>query len=165
MESAQMKTFGSFGDFALHLGELALVQHEADKVALERCATMIEHRAKDKIGEYQEQAGPFIAWPELAESTKADRAAQGYPEDEPLLRTGEMRDSIEHFVADGEAHVGSNNDIAVWQELGTDRIPPRSFLGGAAAELSDKVAEVIGETVTLALTGAGVHQGRMLIED
>jgi phage gpG-like protein len=125
-----MKTFGSIGEFALHIGELVVLQHEADKIALERAARMIEHRAKEKIGEYQEQAGPFIAWAELAESTKADRARQGYPDDEPLLRTGELRDSIEHFVADGEAHIGSNNDIAVYQELGTEHIPPRSFLGG-----------------------------------
>jgi phage gpG-like protein len=159
-----MKTFGSLGDFALHLGELALLQREADHVALERAAKIIEKRAKERIGEYQAQIGPFIAWPELAESTKADRARQGYPEDEPLLRTGEMRDSIEHQVADYEAEIGSNNDKAVWQELGTDRIPPRSFLGGAAAETSDRVVEVIGETVTLWLAGADVYQGKMLIK-
>src|SRR5580692_4771055 len=105
-----MKTFGSMGEFALHINTLILAQRAADHAALERAAKLIERRAKKKIGEYQEQAGPFIAWPELAESTKADRARQGYPEDEPLLRSGEMRDSIEHVVIDNEAQVGSNDD-------------------------------------------------------
>ena len=119
--------------------------------------------AKEKIGEYQDEAGPFVAWAELAESTKADRTRQGFPEDEPLLRTGEMRDSIEHQVEVPVAQVGSNSDIAVYQELGTQHIPPRSFLGGAAVEKLDDIMKIVGEHAVAALVGEKVHEGRMLI--
>lgn len=160
-----MKTFGSLGEFALHLGELIVIQHEADNLALKRAALIIEKRAKEKIGEYQEQIGPFVAWADLAESTKADRIRKGYSEDEPGLRSREMRDSIEHQVESPEAHIGSNDDKLVFFELGTSKQPPRSVLGGAAVEESDKVAEVIGETVMLWLVGADVHKGKMQIGD
>src|SRR4051812_36859265 len=113
-------------ELAAKLGEIALQQHEMEHHALEKAAVLVERRTKDKIGEYQDQAGPFIAWPELADATKADRVRQGYSEDEPGLRTGEMRDSIVHVVADGEAQVGSNDDKMVWFELGTSKQPPRS---------------------------------------
>ena len=159
-----MKSFHSLTDLALRLGEIALAQHEMEHAALEKATKIVQERAKEKIGEYQEQAGPFVAWAELAESTKADRVKQGYPEDEPLLRTGALRDSIERNVSGSEGHVGSNSDIAVWQELGTTKIPPRSFLGGAAVEKSEAISKIVGETATAWLVGEGVHQGKMKIE-
>lgn len=160
-----MKEFGSMAAFAEHLATMAVAQHEAAHRSLEQGARLIEKRAKEKIGEYQAQAGPFIAWPELAESTKADRAAQGYPEDDPLLRTGEMRESIGHKVGEHEAVIGSNSDIAVYQELGTQHIPPRSFLGAAAAEKAKEICEITGRNAVVALVGAGVFGGRMPIEE
>jgi hypothetical protein len=54
----------------------------------------------------------------------------------PLLETGEMRASIEWNAEGKEGHVGSNNDKAVWLELGTVRIPP--FLKGAAMRMEGK---------------------------
>jgi phage gpG-like protein len=159
------------------LGEIALVQHEMEHKALEKAAVLVEKRAKKKIGEYQEQAGPFVGWAELSENTLHGGYANGfrYPgkielgyatdeEHNPLLRTGDMRDSIEHVVADGEAQVGSNSDIAVYQELGTTTIPPRSFLGGAAVESLDEIITIVGEDAVAALIGKGVHGGKMLIE-
>lgn len=85
--------------------------------------------------------------------------AQGFEENEPLLRTGELRDSIEHAVGAGEAAIGSNNDKAVWQELGTDKIPPRSFLGSAAVENAEAVKKIVGETIVIALVGKDVFGG------
>ncbi len=158
-----MKSFNNITSFVEHLAVTALAVHEAEKKILEAGAVMVEKRAKDKIGEYQEQVGPFIAWPELAESTKADRAKQGYPEDEPLLRSGEMRDSIEHTVSGSEAQVGSNSDIAVYQELGTEHIPPRSFLGGAAVETVPKILDMTGKAIVAALVGERVFQGALPI--
>jgi phage gpG-like protein len=160
-----VKEFNGMAAFAEHLLTLVVAEHEAVKKSLEEGAKVIEKRAKDKIGEYQEQAGPFIAWPELSESTKADRARQGYPEDEPLLRSGEMRDSIGHKVGEQEAVIGSNDDKTVWQELGTQHIPPRSFLGAAAAESAEKICEITGRNAVVALVGADVFGGKMLIED
>ncbi|WP_214680105.1 hypothetical protein, partial [Escherichia coli] len=57
------------------------------------------------------------------------------------------------------AHVGSNDDKAVWQELGTSRgIPPRSFLGGAAVRKSAEVRDIIGREMHAALIKAEVPQ-------
>ena len=154
-----------FLEMAAKVGEIALAQHEMEHHALEMAAKLVEKRAKEKVGEYQEQAGPFIAWPELAESTKADRLRLGYTEDDPGLRSGEMRDSIEHQVHTPEAHVGSNDDKLVWFELGTSKQPPRSVLGGATVEKLPRILEIVGESAVAALVGKGVHEGRMLLEN
>lgn len=136
-----MKAFSSLADLATHLAAVELGVIRTMHNTIEHGAKAIARRAKQKIGEYQEEVGEFAAWAELADSTKTDRVNQGFPENEPLLRTGEMRDSIEYICGSLEAQVGSNDDKAVDQELGTSRIPPRSFLGGAAAEIAPKIAE------------------------
>ena len=154
----------SLTDLIAHLAKIEVAQHAMEHAALEKCAKIVEKRAKEKIGEYQPQSGPFVGWAELSDYTKADRVSKGFTEDDPLLRTGAMRDSIEHTVHDGVAQVGSNSDIAVYQELGTNRIPPRSFLGGAMADSLEQVKGIIGESLTVALTGDGVFNNRMKIE-
>lgn len=91
----------------------------------------IEETAKEKIGVYQPAYGPFDAWVPLAESTKADRVRRGYSEDEPLLRSGDLRDSIQSDVMGLAAIVGTKSEIGLWQEVGTSYIPPRPFIGPA----------------------------------
>jgi phage gpG-like protein len=79
------------------------------------------------------------------------------PPDNPLLRTGELAESIEVTADRDEAEIGSNEDIAVYQEMGTPDarfpIPARSFLGGAAVRKGDEVADLIGTHVVRALAG------------
>jgi hypothetical protein len=147
-----LKEFSLLG-FAEHLGVLAAEMVVAEHEGLERAATIIEREAKASVGHYQDAAGPFVAWAELADATKADRLHQGFPENEPELRTGALRDSIEHKVGEKEAEVGSDSPIMEYQELGTIRIPPRSILGGAAARKGEEAAEAIGQDVFLALVG------------
>jgi hypothetical protein len=96
-------------------------------------------------------------WAPLAESTIRDKAAHGYKTPAPLLRTGEMRDSIEYVVHGNEGCVGSKSDIAVYQELGTSRIPPRSFLASAAISSEDKIHRMVGASAVAALSGYGRH--------
>ncbi|QEL18714.1 phage virion morphogenesis protein [Limnoglobus roseus] len=164
-------------ELALKLGEVALLQHKMEQSALDKATRIVQKRAKEKIGEYQDQAGPFVAWAELAESTLHGGYANGirfpgkielgYATEEdhkPLLRTGEMRDSIERKVTGNEGHVGSNSDIMVYQELGTAHIPPRSTLGGALVEKLDEVLTTVGEHAVASLVGKGVHGGKMLID-
>jgi hypothetical protein len=132
--------------------EMRFAYEAAVKGALEKACVVIEDEAKRVIGSYD------YGWRELAESTQAERARLGFPPNEPLLRTGEMRDSLEHQVvlAEKKGYVGSNDDKAVWQELGTSRgIPPRSFLGGAAAHKGQEAAEAIGQKIFFALTSKG----------
>lgn len=148
-------TLAGFGDFLMRLPiAVTIEQHRA----LEEAAVVVETEAKAEIGTYQGDAGPFPAWQPLAPSTVEEKTKLGYaPPDNPLLREGDMRDSIEHtVVSPHEAQVGSNSDIAVYQELGTVTIPARSFLGGAAHRKGPEVAEIIGGRVVKALTGGAM---------
>lgn len=147
--------------FAAHLLTRVVEMDHAAHEGLTKAAKIVEKEAKAEIGHYQDAAGPFPAWAELADSTKEDRASKGYPDNDPLLREGTMRDSIGHEVSHHEAVVGSNSDIAVYQELGTQHIPPRSFLGGAAARKSHEVGEILGHEAVKGLIGASVA-GRYL---
>lgn len=108
----------------------------------------IEETAKEEIGVYQPAYGPFDAWAPLAESTKADRVRSGYTEDEPLLRSGELRDSIESEVFGLAAIVGTKSQIGFWQEVGTDSIPPRPFIGPAYVRKIDPLMEAIGRAIS-----------------
>ena len=61
-----MMEFKGFGAFAAHLATLVGSEVGLRHECLERAAVEIEVRAKAKIGEYQDQAGPFEAWQPLA---------------------------------------------------------------------------------------------------
>ncbi|WP_426607106.1 hypothetical protein [Pantoea anthophila] len=108
----------------------------------------IEETAKEEIGIYQPAYGPFDAWAPLAESTKADRVRLGYSEDEPLLRSGELRDSIESEVVGLAAIVGTKCEIGLWQEVGTTHIPPRPFIGAAYVRKIDPLREAMGVVIS-----------------
>jgi phage gpG-like protein len=155
-----MKEFSIEG-FVAHLAGMTVAVDAAETKCLERAGQIVEKEAKREIGAYQDAAEPFAPWAELAQSTKDDRVRQGYSENEPLLRTGELRDSIEHCVVGHEAHVGSDSEIAVYQELGTAHIPPRSFLGGALVRKTDDVVDILGESLVTALVGDDVFAGRL----
>jgi len=77
----------------------------------------------------------------------------GTGHDEPWLRSGALRDSVE-AQADGlQAAVGSSNPAAVPQELGTARMPARPFLAPVAAGMGEEVARAVGSAVAAALRG------------
>jgi hypothetical protein len=149
--------------FAAHLAGLAIQMAAAERLALELAAQIVEKEAKAEIGHKQGAAGPFPAWDQLADSTiygfagNPGKAALGFapPDFEPLLRQGDMRDSIQHVVIGKSAHVGSDSDVAVWQELGTINMPPRSFLGGAAVRKKAEIGRRTGLQMTMFLSGLG----------
>lgn len=155
-----MKEF-TLESFVAHLASMSVAVVAEEHHALERAAKMVEAEAKREIGQYQDAAHPFAPWSELAESTKTDRIAQGYSENDPGLRSGAMRDSIQHAVLEHEAHVGSDDDKMVWFELGTSKQPPRSVLGTALVHKTEEVVEVLGDSLITALVGEGVHKGRL----
>src|ERR1019366_7248311 len=88
LRSARVK-FESLGALAAHLAmrevKLAVELHEGLRVV----AASVEKSAREKIGSYQAESGPFPAWEPLAESTEDEKARLGYPADAPLLRTGD----------------------------------------------------------------------------
>lgn len=136
-----MKTFTLVG-FVEFLAILPLEVMHANHSALEKAAKIVETEAKRVIGTYD------YGWTLLAPSTLARKAA-----DTPLLETGELRESIEHRSDHRTAEIGSNNDKAVWQELGTVKIPPRSFLVGSLQHTADEVVETIGREIHGTLVG------------
>ncbi|ADE12133.1 HK97-gp10 family putative phage morphogenesis protein [Sideroxydans lithotrophicus] len=147
------KVLDSFGGLA----EMLVADNVRLVVNLETAmgfaAKVVQKDAQDRIGEYQAETGPFPAWEPLADSTEADKARKGFPLDAPLLRTGDMRDTIvtEHNAL--EAIIGSKDPVAKYQEFGTEHIPPRPFLGPAAYDSRDKVHRIIGKTAAASIGG------------
>ena len=92
-------------------------------------------------------------WEELTAETEFDKIRKGYPVDAPLLRNGQMRNSIETTVIGNEAVVGSNDQKMVWHELGTRTIPPRAVLGPAAIRAGKDIQARFGRTVAAWLAG------------
>lgn len=126
-------------------------QHQGVRAGAERVAA----EARSLIGTYQPAVGPFPAWAQLADSTQRDRVAQSFAANDPLERTGELRDSIEASAAGNDGAAGSNHPVAAYQELGTDTIPPRPFLGPAGFRMAEPVAQDIGQRVVAAILGRG----------
>jgi phage gpG-like protein len=139
----------SFAAFCRIGGELMHDIEIAKKTAIHVMAQMIAEEAKRVLGSYD------YDWPQLAAATQAERVQAGFAANEPLLRTGELKDSIEYKVtSDHTAEVGSNLDVAVFQELGTIHIPPRSFLAAAAAHKGEDAAKVAGRIIANAIIAA-----------
>lgn len=149
------------------MAHLAQVQHNLVHVnthAFEKVALIVEEEAKKEIGTYQAAAAPFAGWAELADATKDDRVRQGFSEDEPGLRTGAMRDSIDHASDHTGAVVGSDDDKLVWFELGTSKQPPRSVLGTAVVHKEPEITHTLGSAYHATLVGKGVFGGSMKIK-
>jgi hypothetical protein len=150
----QMREFDLVG-FAAHLTSLSIEHDHANRHALERAANIVETEAKRVIGTYD------YDWPELAESTKAQRVALGYSENEPGLRSGEMRASIEHVVTSHEAEIGSDDQHLVYFELGTSKQPPRSVLAGAAMRKEEEVVDTINRVIAMTIAGEMIAGGAL----
>jgi len=148
-----IREFKSFSEFGLFLSA-AMVEQVVDiHEGLEKAAKYIEEVAKGEFGEYQQSAGEFEAWQPLADSTMDDRLRKGFTPDDPLLRTGDVRDSIEHQVEGLQAEIGSNSEKLMWLELGTEKMPPRSTLGIAAVRSEPKILSILGAYTAKALLG------------
>jgi hypothetical protein len=117
------------------------------KIDLIKFGEIVATKAKEMIG--QEHAG----WPPLAPSTIADKEHKGFAVPAPLLRTGEMRDSIIAVVEMLTLAVGSTDKVAAYQELGTSRIPPRPFLSTAMIDSLPVAEGILGSTAVKLLTG------------
>lgn len=115
-------------------------------------------RARQYIG--QPQSGWPMAWEPLSGATVdgfrhysgrwiPGKAELGYGAYErPLLREGDMRDSIEVNALGLFGEVGSDSKIALWQEMGTPGaaypIPPRPFLAKGMMDASYRIEELAG---------------------
>lgn len=131
-----MSEFNSLASFASFIAGASLEMHHHQHDALERAAKVVEIEAKSYPGNYQP------GWAPLQPETIAKKAAG----DSPLLETGELRDSYHHTVqGHTDAYIGSDNDKAIWHELGTSRgIPPRPILSTAAMKKEAEVVHILG---------------------
>src|ERR1039458_5817292 len=95
---------------------------------MEKVGALVEAEAKDMIGNdasYSYNISPLPSWPRLAEVTLEDKTQQGYsPPDNPLRRVGILQQSIQHSAGPMAAHIGSDDPVALWQELGTTSAHP-----------------------------------------
>lgn len=148
-----MKLFETPLAFAEHLLNVATSEGLALQAGLKQVAKGIEKTAKAEIGKYQPEVDTFSAWEELAESTKEERVRQGFSENEPLLRTAALRESISYHVEGLEAVIGSISDVMVYHEFGTVHIPPRPVLGPAAFRNKEKIKKTIGHAAASGLIG------------
>lgn len=141
-----MKEF-SLGQFSAHLIQSAALGEVVAHHVVDKAAKIVQADAKARIGMYQDGIGGFTAWANLADSTVTDRISKGFSPDEPLLRTGELRDSIEAKSSGNEAVVGSSDIVALYQECGTSKIPPRPFLGPAGYASQSNIGTMTAETM------------------
>lgn len=148
-----MREFDSFATFGRHLEKLALEGELVTDLATKKAAAIVLDDAQARIGVYQDSAGPFPAWAPLAESTTQDRISKGFSPFEPLLRTGGLRDSYATSQDGHEAVIGSDSDIAVYQEVGTPTIPPRPVLGPAAFEAKPRIGAITAAIMVAWLCG------------
>jgi phage gpG-like protein len=126
---------------------------------MEKCAKLVEDEAKDMIGNdksYGYNLSPYSRWKKLAPSTIADKQERGFPTEHPLERTRRMANTIKSTWGRFWATVGTNDQVALWQEGGTAGprpIPPRTFMGGAAVRKGKQIQKLIGIATEQVLRG------------
>ena len=153
-----MKEFTHIGEMITHLAAMAAAETLALHHGLKKCAAAIEKTAKSEIGVYQGEVGAFAGWVQLADSTQADRVANGFTPNDPLRRTGALEDSISHHIDVLDAVIGSDSEIMVYQELGTEKIPPRAVLGPAAIRNKAFILKTLGHAAAEGMMyGSGAH--------
>src|SRR5712672_4117510 len=143
------QTFTLLG-FVAHLATVERDMHELGPAIVARACEMVCEEAKRVIGE------GYDYWPALQPATLARKMMNT-----PLLETGELRASIEWNSSGNEGYVGSNLDKAIWHELGTVKIPPRSFLAGAAMAMEDKIHKMAARAVMAVMLGKGLYGSEM----
>lgn len=104
-------------------------------------AELIKEEAKSYIGHQQDN------WPDLAESTLAEKERSGYEVPAPLLRKGELRESIKVRHEGLQAVIGTDDPSAAIHEHGNEHVPPRPFLHPALFAKSKEVRVILQKAV------------------
>lgn len=151
-----VKHLNSLGEMAVELLTLEVAERFALERGLEKVLKLIEAKAKAEFGHYQSEIGPFPAWPELADSTKERRVAAGYTENDPLLASGELMESLEHERQGLEGAVGTRDPKMEFLEFGTSKMPARPVLGPAGFSSKEAIQKLVGAAVVAGLVGKDV---------
>lgn len=131
-----------WGRLTADLQKAATLDHAVEQSGVLRAAAdRGVEIAQEKLGTYQAD------WPELAESTQRERERAGFPPNEPLLRTGDLRAAIRVLedtgseVIFGIAEDDEHYEQGLTQEHGSvsHNVPPRPFIGPTAEELAPEL--------------------------
>lgn len=152
--------FDDLDNFADHLAMVVMPNiPKALEAGMEELGEEVVRIAKAKFGHYQRAVYKFPRWAPLSSVTRESRVAQGFSEDEPLLRTGATRDSIGYRVDGDDLVVGSSEPTMVYHEVGTKTEPPRPVLGPALYEARNDIREILGRATAIALVpGSDIHK-------
>lgn len=136
--------FGSFQQMARFMKTVDRLSDAVISEGLRLAAEAIHEKMDPMFGSYQSGAGPYPDWEPLKDSTKADRLTAGFTENEPLLRTGHLRESYQVRSGLMWAGVGSEEEYALVQEVGdpTNNLPARSTLGIAFVHAEQEASEI-----------------------
>lgn len=136
------RTFGSLASFAHFFEERTAAVVPVGKLVIAESARMLYEKTRRTYGSHK------LA--DLAQATQADRVAQGYTPNDPLLRDGSLlRDSLEFEVGEDFAAVGSSEPIAAYHEYGYinartgTSVPARPVFMLALESVMPKVVEMI----------------------
>ncbi len=78
----------------------------------------------------------------------------GGPHDHPWRQTGALHDSIGATAEDDTAVVGSTSTVALYQEHGTAKLPPRPTFAPLAASQGEAIAQAVAAAVAQSLADA-----------
>lgn len=155
----------TLAEFADHFTKMAAQAPRRERRALVASGARLARHSRGYIGDYQGAVGPFPAWKPLSVNTlMGGISPSGYhyqgkielgfsPGDNPLMRTGHLRGSIQSEVRGRSAIIGSDDPVARWQEFGTQGspkhfpIPPRSFIGRALAQYGRDETHAVARVV------------------
>lgn len=156
--------FESFDALADEIDRRTVALPAAVREAAAAAGALAVEASKKMIGHYQPAVGDLPAWAPLTDATKADRTAKGFTPDDPLLRSGELRDAVEFKPAVDGVGIGVFGDsrlatIARAMEYGYYNVragrfvAPRSYIRGAVYVTLPAMIKEISGRVFAVLSG------------
>jgi len=137
-----MINFTSLATAALHFHELKKDMDEIGPEIIKRACIMVWTEARRVLGT------EGYSWPALSPTTLAHKTQAGM-----LKETGGLHDSIQWSSEGLEGRVGSDDDKAVIHELGTSKIPARTFLVGAAMAMEPAIHIMAAKAAVVVMGG------------
>lgn len=151
-----MKSFDSPLAFAEHLVLLEAVIEVQLREGLQDVLKVLKKDMIGQIGQYQSSAGPYETWKPLTEQTELEKARLGAPANAPLEREGVLEKSFHYESKELEGIVGSTDPVMVHHEYGTKNMPPRPVVGPALYKNRERVQEIVGHALLVAVSGQRV---------
>lgn len=127
-----MKKFNSFQEFSNYLESSFKKYKRNEPKVLNFLGVYLGNKMIDTFGILQKGYGNFPSWAPLKPSTIADKIRGGYvynSQYNPLVRTGELKNSIDYKVSPKKLRVGSKSEIMIFHEFGTSKMAQRSVIG------------------------------------